>query len=115
MEVKKKKMAKVKPRVKVPKTAKTGEIIEIKTLISHPMHSGRGIDGEGNIIPRNIINKFLVKFNNVEVMNVELKPSVSSNPFFTFPFKVESSGEFEFIWFEDGGEVFTAKKNIVTS
>ena len=42
-------MAKVKPRVKVPKTAEIGEIIEIKTLISHPMHSGRAVDGDGNL------------------------------------------------------------------
>ncbi|MGB2464116.1 MAG: thiosulfate oxidation carrier complex protein SoxZ, partial [Candidatus Puniceispirillaceae bacterium] len=48
-------MAKVKARVKVPKTAEKDEIVEIKTLISHPMHSGRGVDGDGNIVPRNII------------------------------------------------------------
>ncbi|MGB0233002.1 MAG: thiosulfate oxidation carrier complex protein SoxZ, partial [Candidatus Puniceispirillaceae bacterium] len=41
-------MTKVKPRVKVPKTAEAGEIVEIKTLISHPMHSGRAVDGDGN-------------------------------------------------------------------
>ena len=31
---------KVKPRVKVPKKAEKGEVIEIKTLISHKMESG---------------------------------------------------------------------------
>ena len=41
-------MAKVKPRVKVPQTAEVDEVIEIKTLISHPMHSGRAVDGDGN-------------------------------------------------------------------
>ena len=30
-------MADVKPRVRVPEVARKGEIIEIKTLISHPM------------------------------------------------------------------------------
>ena len=44
-------MAKVKPRVKVPKTAEVNEVIEIKTLISHPMHSGRAVDGDGNLVP----------------------------------------------------------------
>jgi sulfur-oxidizing protein SoxZ len=29
-------MAKIKPRVKVPKKAAAGEIVEIKALISHP-------------------------------------------------------------------------------
>ena len=45
-------MSKVKPRVKVPKTAEVDEVIEIKTLISHPMHSGRAVDGDGNLVPR---------------------------------------------------------------
>ena len=105
-------MAKVKPRVKVPKTAEIGEIIEIKTLISHPMHSGRAVDGDGNLVPRRIINSFRVYFNDAEIMSVALRPSVSANPFFTFPFKVTQSGTFEFVWVEDGGEEYKKSKQI---
>ena len=105
-------MAKVKPRVKVPKTAEIGEIIEIKTLISHPMHSGRAVDGDGNLVPRQIINSFRVYFNGTEIMSVTLRPSVSANPFFTFPFKVTESGTFEFVWVEDGGEEYKKLKKI---
>lgn len=106
-------MANVKPRVKVPKTAEIGEIIEIKTLISHPMHSGRAVDGDGNIVPRQIINSFRVYFNDAEIMSVALRPSVSANPFFTFPFKVTESGTFEFVWVEDGGEEYKKLKKII--
>ena len=56
-------MAKVKPRVRIPKTASAGEVITIKTLISHPMESGQRKDKEGNVIPRRIINKFPCEFN----------------------------------------------------
>ena len=105
-------MAKVKPRVKVPKTAEIGEIIEIKTLISHPMHSGRAVDGDGNLVPRQIINSFRVYFNDAEIMSVTLRPSISSNPFFTFPFKVTESGTFDFTWVEDGGDEFKKSKEI---
>ena len=56
-------MTKVKARVKVPKTAEVGELVEIKTLISHPMHSGRAVDSDGKIVPRKIINSFTAKFN----------------------------------------------------
>tara|TARA_B100000900_G_scaffold377257_1_gene360549 strand:- start:163 stop:489 length:327 start_codon:yes stop_codon:yes gene_type:complete len=105
-------MAKVKPRVKVPKTAEIDEIIEIKTLISHPMHSGRAVDGDGNLVPRQIINSFRVYFNSAEIMSVDLKPSVSANPFFTFPFKVTEPGSFEFVWVEDGGAEYKKSKTI---
>ena len=105
-------MAKVKPRVKVPKTAEAGELIEIKTLISHPMHSGRAVDGDGKLIPRRIINSFRASFNGTVVMSVDLKPSVSANPFFTFPFTVTESGTFDFVWVEDGGKEYTKSKKI---
>ena len=105
-------MTKVKPRVKVPKTAEAGEIVEIKTLISHPMHSGRAVDGDGNLIPRRIIHSFRASFNGTEVMSVNLRPSVSANPFFTFPFKVTGSGTFDFIWVEDDGTEYKKSAKI---
>ena len=52
----------VKPRVKVPKTA-AAETVTIKTLISHKMETGRRKDGDGNVIPRSIINRFTCAFN----------------------------------------------------
>ena len=38
----------IKPRLRVPATAKKGEVVEIKTLITHPMESGqrKGEDGK---------------------------------------------------------------------
>ena len=105
-------MAKVKARVKVPKTAAIGEIIEIKTLISHPMYSGRSVDSNGKTIPRKIINKFIAQFNGEIVFEVSFKPSISTNPFLVFPFKVVEEGIFDFLWVEDGGEEYTASKSI---
>lgn len=45
-----------KPRVRVPRTASKGEVIEIKTLLSHPMETGYRRDDQGRIIPRHIIH-----------------------------------------------------------
>ena len=46
-------MSKIKPRAKIPKEAELDEVIEIKTLIRHPMHSGRvkDVDGKNNSAP----------------------------------------------------------------
>jgi len=105
-------MSKIKPRVKVPKSADAGEIVEIKALISHPMHTGRAKDKEGNVIPRKIINTFRASFNGTPVFNAALEPAVSANPFISFPFKATESGSFEFTWVEDGGAEFTAKNDM---
>ena len=108
-------MAAVKPRGKVPKEASVGEIIEIKTLLRHPMHSGRMRDADGNIIPRKIVNKFFVNFNGELVFSMKIEPSISSNPYIVFPFKAMKSGRFDFVWIEDSGEKYEMSRKITVS
>jgi sulfur-oxidizing protein SoxZ len=67
---------------------------------------------DGNLVPRKIINSFTAKFNGKTIFNVDMRPSVSSNPFLIFPFKVTESGTFDFIWVEDGGKEYTASKKV---
>jgi len=105
-------MATVKPRVKVPKSAEAGEIVTIKTLISHPMESGQRKDKSGNPIPRKIINKFTATFNGQEVIRCDLEPAVSANPYFEFQMKVPESGTLSFEWVDDDGSVYTEEKEI---
>ena len=108
-------MASVKPRGKVPKEASIGDIIEIKTLLRHPMHSGRMRDTDGNIIPRKIVNKFYANFNGELIFSMGIEPSISSNPYIVFPFRVMESGTFEFFWIEDSGEKYQLSRKISVS
>lgn len=105
----------VKPRVKVPKTASVGDVITIKTLISHKMESGQRKDGDGNIIPRSIINRFVADFNGENVIDVILEPAISTNPYFQFDAIVPETGEFHFTWYDDDGDVYETKKKITVS
>ena len=105
----------VKPRVRVPKKASAGETITIKTLISHKMESGQRKDGDGNPIPRSIINRFVVDFNGQNVIDVTLEPAISTNPFFEFEAIVPESGEFKFTWYDDDGDVYEEVKAIEVS
>ncbi|MFQ6548495.1 thiosulfate oxidation carrier complex protein SoxZ [Aestuariibius sp. 2305UL40-4] len=105
----------VKPRVRVPGTASAGEAVTIKTLISHPMESGQRKDKDGNVIPRSIINRFVVDFNDQNVMDVTIEPAVSTNPFFEFEAVVPESGTFTFTWYDDDGSVYTESKDIEVS
>lgn len=105
-------MASAKPRVKVPKTAAKGEIIEIKSLISHPMETGQRKDKKGNIIPRLIINKFTCSFNGKTFFSSDWAPAVAANPYMAFHMKAMESGTMEFAWTDDNGTVFTEKKDL---
>lgn len=102
----------VKPRVKVPKSASAGDVITIKTLISHKMESGQRKDSDGNKIPQSIINTFSCDFNGQNVINVELHGAISTNPYFQFEATVPESGDFTFTWNDDDGSVYTTTKSI---
>lgn len=109
-------MATPKPRVRVPKTASKGEIIEIKTLISHPMETGLRKDRKtGDLIPRKIINKFVCSYNGNEVFSADLHPAISANPYMSFFVKVEQSGEMEFKWVDDDGSVYSEKSKVTVN
>jgi sulfur-oxidizing protein SoxZ len=104
-----------KPRIKLPKQAKKGEVIQIKTLISHVMESGQRKDREGKVIPRKIINRFTCEFNGQPVFSCEIEPAVAANPYLQFSAKVEESGTFKFTWTDDDGTTITAEEKITVS
>lgn len=109
-------MAKVKPRVKVPKKAAAGDVVTIKTLISHPMESGQRKDRKtGELIPRKIINAFVATFNGDEVVRVDIEPAVSANPYFQFDMTVPESGTLRFEWTDDDGSVYDIEKKIAVA
>jgi len=98
--------------INVPKTAKRGEIIEIKTLMSHIMETGYRHTADGDVVPRNIITNFSCKYNGAEVFRADLFPAISANPFITFFTVATESGKFDFEWTGDQGFAETASASI---
>jgi sulfur-oxidizing protein SoxZ len=105
-------MATPKPKVRLPKKVAPGEIIEIKTLISHEMESGQRKDKDGNLIPRRIINKFEVKLDGQPVFTTVIYPAISANPYLSFFLKAEKTGELEMTWTDDDGSVYVDKQTL---
>ena len=100
----------IKPRAKlVPPNPNPGDIVEVKTLISHPMETGRRRDGKGNVIPRNIIHTFIAEFSGKEVFRGDLNTGISANPFLAFFFKIPEPGDLELTWVDDSGATATTK------
>ncbi|MBV8510683.1 MAG: thiosulfate oxidation carrier complex protein SoxZ [Xanthobacteraceae bacterium] len=104
-----------KPRLKLPKQAKKGEIIQIKTLVQHPMETGLRKDPDGKLIPRKIINKFSCTLNGKPVFSADLEPAIAANPYLEFTAKVDESGTFKFTWVDDDGTVTTTEESITVS
>ena len=102
----------VKPRVKAPKKAAAGEVVTLKTLISHKMESGQRKNKDGSVIPRSIINRFTCEFNGKSVIDVAMEPAISTNPYFEFEAVVPEAGEFKFTWYDDDGSVYDTTKSV---
>jgi sulfur-oxidizing protein SoxZ len=98
--------------INVPAKAKRGEIIEIKTLISHQMEPGYRPDTSGKVLPRDIINEFVCTYNGQEIFRAELFPAVAANPFISFSTVATESGKLEFKWTGDNGFSATETKTI---
>jgi sulfur-oxidizing protein SoxZ len=89
--------------VNVPARARRGEIVEIKTLISHPMETGYRRSQLGTPIPRDIIRLFVCTYNGTEIFRAELHPAIAANPFFVFSTVATESGTIAFQWTGDNG------------
>jgi sulfur-oxidizing protein SoxZ len=103
------------PRVQVPASVTRNELFLVKTLISHRMETGLRQDAQGKVIPRQIINRFLCRFNGVDVFKVDLHEAVAANPFFEFSLRATESGTLDFVWEEDGGAIYTLSHQLTVN
>ena len=104
-----------KPRVRLPESARTGEVVTIRTLVGHAMESGFRKGPDGSRVPRLIVNRFVCTFEGEEVLAVDLEPAMSANPFFEFDVRVERSGTFRFVWTDDSGAEAVAEAAITVT
>ena len=90
-------------RVIMPETAKAGEVIEIKTVILHPMITGHSAAG-ASTVARNIIHTFTVSYAGEEIFRASLGTGIASNPLLVFSTVATETGDLVFTWLADGGE-----------
>jgi sulfur-oxidizing protein SoxZ len=99
--------------VNVPARARRGEVIEIKTLVSHPMETGFRRTQVGAPIPRDIIRRFVCTYNGAEIFRADLHPAIAANPFIVFTTVATESGTLAFHWTGDNGFSLTESATIV--
>ena len=102
-------------RIVVPKAAKRGDVIEIKTLIKHPMETGYRRDNVGQPIPRHIIKRFVATYNGEEVFSADLTQGIAANPYLAFSTIAVESGKIVFAWTDDLGNTHVEKAEITVA
>ena len=104
----------IQPRVRIQRQAKAGETIEIRTLIEHPMETG--LRHEGAVpVPRNLLNRLLVKMNGETLFAAELRNGVAANPYHVFFARIERTSDFEFVWTDENGRWVNATARVTVA
>ena len=89
--------------ITIPQGARRGEVIEIRTLIAHPMETGYRAGDDGKVLPRNLIRRFACRYDGELVFAAELHPAVAANPLIAFHTVATASGTLTFTWEGDNG------------
>lgn len=97
--------------ITVPRSAKIGEVIEIKALAQHPMETGYRRSSDGDMLLRNLIRTFTCRFiagagaseAGELVFSATFHAAIAANPYLSFNFRATSSGTLVFVWQGDKG------------
>ena len=84
--------------IKLPATAAPGEVIEIRTMIQHPMETGYRPGPNGKLLPRDIIRRFTCVYGGEVIFSAELHPAIAANPFISFTTVATATGTVTFTW-----------------
>jgi len=100
------------PRLRVPATARQGEVVEVRTLISHPMETGFRRDDTGARVARDILTHLVCRYAGREVFRAALYPAIAANPYLGFHVRVDVSATLTVSWEVDGVVVASASAAI---
>lgn len=91
----------------------TGNVANVRVLMSHEMESGQRKDASGNLVPAHFIQDVSASLNGKVVMTAEWGPSVSKNPFLEFNLKGAKAGDKVAVsWKDNKGESRTDETTV---
>ena len=91
-------------RIQVLPAVKSGEAVEVRISIRHPMETGFRVDDVGKTIARNTIKDLVCRYDGREVFHASLGSGIAANPYLRFWITASTSGEVAFEWVDDTGE-----------
>jgi sulfur-oxidizing protein SoxZ len=102
-----------KVRIRIPSAIKAGDVVRVRTLVSHPMERVER-DKQGKIIQRNyhFINRVVATYLGKTIVAFDTTQSVSENPSFTFTFKATDPGQLRVAFHDTHGGKYEGTADI---
>lgn len=94
------------------RTKKKGDHVQVKALISHPMHTGLRRNKKGDKIPAHYITEVMVEANDKQVMVANWTGSVSKNPFLSFSYVGQKADLVRLTWKDNMGKSDSLEKMV---
>ena len=96
-----------KIKIRLPRTVHKGQVIAVKTLITHPMETGLRTDKKTKKkIPAYYINDVSVYYGDKLITHADWTIAVSTNPFMTFYLKADKNAPLKIVWKDIKGGVY---------
>jgi sulfur-oxidizing protein SoxZ len=99
-------------KIALPEAISPNSVIDVRTLISHPMHTGFFFDKDGNRIAAHFIQEVVVSYGGERIARFEWTSGISRDPFVTFTLKASREAPLEIIWKDNKGGVFRKSAKI---
>ena len=94
----------------------TGDMTEIKLIISHPMETGRKKNDFDQIIPAHFIQLVSITLNDIPVLEAQWGTGIAKNPYLTFRIKGAKVGDkVNVTWLDSLGQSGTQDALVVQS
>ncbi len=101
-----------KVRIRVPSPVSKGEVVTVRTLVTHPMEIVER--KEGKVVEKNynFVYKVVATYNGKQILEVETTQSISQNPLFAFPLKVNEPGTLKISFTDTHGQTYEGTAEI---
>ena len=105
----------VRTLIDMPRSARRGEVLNVRVMISHPMETGYRRGADGALLERDIIGEFSCSQAGQTLFSAQLYPAISANPYLAFQLRAQTSGELIFRWQGDRGFLHTERVMLTVS
>ncbi len=99
-------------RIRLPDAIRRGEIINVNSIISHPMDTGLFRTADGQPIPAYFIKDVVVTYGEEEVARFEWTTGISRDPVVTFTLKADREAPLTMTWTDNKGAVYKQTVNV---
>jgi len=100
-------------KIRAKLLADSKDTAQVKAIITHPMHTGRGKDDLGQLVPAHFIQTIAIKHNGQSVVDMQLGTGIAKNPYLTFHLEGAKLGDKVMVSWRDNLDNADSKETAV--